>query len=89
MQPEGAGGVEQSWPGHAQPGMPDRGVDEENEPVAVHVGKVRMRIQWRRQVNTQALVQRVEPQGTAHRIARGAPQQRIQRFGGALLTPRA
>ena len=61
MQPEGAGGVEQFRSGHAQLGMPDWCVDEENEPVAIHIGQVRMRIQWWRQVNAQPLVQRVEP----------------------------
>ena len=80
LQPEGAGGVEQLRSGHAQFRVPDRSVDDENEPVAIHVRQLRMRGQRRRQAGTQPLVQRVEPEGTPHGIAGGTQQQRIERL---------
>lgn len=58
-EPEGAGGVEQLRSGDAHPRVPDRGVDDVNEPVAIHVGQLRMRGQGFRQAGTQLLVQRV------------------------------
>ena len=78
LQPEGAGSVEQLRSGHAQFRVPDRGVDDEHEPVAIHVRQLRMRGQRRRQAGTQPLVQRVEPKRTPHRITGGTQQQGIE-----------
>lgn len=80
IQPDGAGAIEERGCGKPQPGMPDRRINNEYKLGAIDIRQSRMRGDGGRQVGTQEVIQGVELQGTADRVASHiAGQQCVER----------
>ncbi len=78
IQSDGTGRIDEFRGRQAQSGMPDGGVDDEDQPLARNIAQPAMRGKGRRQVWAQQPFQRVEPQGTAYRVGGSIGQRGLE-----------